>query len=615
MLRRWYLHVVSGITLQAVAWAVIGLLRGLLAGAGGALPQSTALQLSVVLIGLPIFGLHWRWAQREAGDPELAQRNEARPVYVHVMLLAFVIPWLFSAYWLIEAGLQLLPNTSSASLFPDATAGESVVALLVLAGMLWYFNAQRLDLAARFADEVFFCGVQRLAALVLAFLSLSVVLSNAASLLGWLLFELSPQPAGMMIAALPRTEVAALLTSMGAWLLAWRFAQRLFAGGAVVELQSVVRKLYLYVLLFAGMFTTVTNLALVLGGALRALLGLPAAGDWQPLAAAVIVFGFIWAYHAAVLRADDAHAQLLGGQLVVRRLYLYLAAALGLGAVLVGFGGLLTVLIRWPYESDQREPLAVVSAALLAGLPVWALAWRAVQAAAHASAAERHSSLRRGYLYFFLLLAVLGVLTSTVFVVARLINLMLAVDAQEMLPGTAQAVGYGLLSAALWLVQQRLLAADRAAQDALAQIALAGKQATLLLPAGDAFTQALQSALQAAHPGLQVLVQSPVPGAALPDSGLLLLPATLAARIPAGARALLLPLPVPGADWVALEPAREPELVRHAVSAVTQLLAGEPVRPLRGWTAGTVIAVASGGLLLLSLLAIPLVMGLTLLLD
>ncbi|MEY4221640.1 MAG: hypothetical protein RL334_282, partial [Chloroflexota bacterium] len=324
MIRRWYLYAVSGITLQAVTWAVIGLLRGLLAGAGAALPQSTSLQLSVVLIGLPIFGLHWRWAQREAGAADLALRNDAHPVYVHVMLLAFVVPWLFSAFWLIEAGLQQLPNTTSASLFPDATAGESVVALLVLTGMLWYFNAQRLHLAAQFADDVFFCGVQRLAALLLAFLSFSVALSASASLLGWLLFELSPQPAGLVIAALPRGEVAALLTGMGAWLLAWRFAQRQFAGGAAAELQSVVRKLYLYVLLFAGMLTTITNLALVLGGALRALLGLLAAGDWQPLAAAVIVFGFVWAYHAAVLRADGVQAQVAGGQLMVRHLYLYL---------------------------------------------------------------------------------------------------------------------------------------------------------------------------------------------------------------------------------------------------------------------------------------------------
>ena len=589
MIRRWYLYAVSGITLQAVTWAVIGLLRGLLAGAGAALPQSTSLQLSVVLIGLPIFGLHWRWVQREAGAAELALRNEARPVYVHVMLLAFVVPWLFSAFWLIEAGLQQLPNTTSASLFPDATAGESVVALLVLTGMLWYFNAQRLHLAAQFADDVFFCGVQRLAALLLAFLSFSVALSASASLLGWLLFELSPQPAGVMFAALPSGEVAALLTGMGAWLLAWRFAQRQFAGCAAAELQSVVRKLY--------------------------LLGLPAAGDWQPLAAAVIVFGFVWAYHAAVLRADGLQAQVAGGQLMVRHLYLYLTAALGLGAVLVGLGGLLTVLIRWPYESDQREPLALFSATLLAGLPVWALAWRTAQAAAHANVAERHSSLRRAYLYFFLLLAVLGVLTSAVFVVARLVNLLLSGDAQDMLPGTAQAVGYGLLSAALWLVQQRLLAADRELEAGLARAALAGQHATLLLPAADPFTLALQTALQAAHPGLQVAVQSGAAGESLPEGGLLLLPATLAARIPAGARALLLPLPVPGAHWVALEPAREQELLRHAVAAVSQLLAGEPVRPLRGWTAGTVIAVAAGGLMLLALLAIPLVLAITMLLD
>ncbi|MEY3150628.1 MAG: hypothetical protein RLY92_855, partial [Chloroflexota bacterium] len=143
----------------------------------------------------------------------------------------------------------------------------------------------------------------------------------------------------------------------------------------------------------------------------------------------------------------------------------------------------------------------------------------------------------------------------------------------------------------------------------------AGQHATLLLPAADPFTLALQTALQAAHPGLQVAVQSGATGESLPEGGLLLLPATLAARIPAGARALLLPLPVPGAHWVALEPAREQELLRHAVAAVSQLLAGEPVRPLRGWTAGAVIAVAAGGLMLLALLAIPLVLAITMLLG
>jgi len=39
------------------------------------------------------------------------------------------------------------------------------------------------------------------------------------------------------------------------------------------------------------------------------------------------------------------------------------------------------------------------------------------------------------------------------------------------------------------------------------------------------------------------------------------------------------------------------------------------VRPLRGWTAGTVIAVAAGGLMLLALLAIPLVLAITMLLG
>ena len=51
--RRWYIYIVSAISLQAVAWAIIALLRNLLIF--GIDPLAVAFQMAVVVIGLPFF--------------------------------------------------------------------------------------------------------------------------------------------------------------------------------------------------------------------------------------------------------------------------------------------------------------------------------------------------------------------------------------------------------------------------------------------------------------------------------------------------------------------------------------------------------------------------------
>ena len=64
--RRWYLFMVCAVSLQAVAWAVIWLLRGILLPDLLAGPELFSMQIAIVAIGLPIFLWHWGRARGEA---------------------------------------------------------------------------------------------------------------------------------------------------------------------------------------------------------------------------------------------------------------------------------------------------------------------------------------------------------------------------------------------------------------------------------------------------------------------------------------------------------------------------------------------------------------------
>ena len=60
--RRWYVFLVCAISLQSVTWAAIALLRNLLMLGRAAPVSAIAFQMAVVVIGLPLYLVHWLWA-------------------------------------------------------------------------------------------------------------------------------------------------------------------------------------------------------------------------------------------------------------------------------------------------------------------------------------------------------------------------------------------------------------------------------------------------------------------------------------------------------------------------------------------------------------------------
>src|SRR5574338_905727 len=90
--RRLYFYAVALISLEVVLWGVIGLLRTvtdqLSIGAGNALARALAL----VLVGVPIFLIHWGWAQNAASRDAEEKTASLRAVFLYAALLGTLIP-------------------------------------------------------------------------------------------------------------------------------------------------------------------------------------------------------------------------------------------------------------------------------------------------------------------------------------------------------------------------------------------------------------------------------------------------------------------------------------------------------------------------------------------
>ena len=91
-IRRLYFYLVAFISIEVVLWGLVGLLRSIVddtvSGGADALAQALAL----ILVGVPIFLIHWLWAQRaSSSDPE-EKSATLRAVFLYAILLGTLIP-------------------------------------------------------------------------------------------------------------------------------------------------------------------------------------------------------------------------------------------------------------------------------------------------------------------------------------------------------------------------------------------------------------------------------------------------------------------------------------------------------------------------------------------
>ena len=632
--RRWYVFLVSAISLQAAAWAAIALLRGLLVTPADAL--ATAFQIAVVLVALPLFLAHWLWAQRLATRDAAERAATLRALYLHVHMAVF-LGWLLVAAVDLVAGLlgMALGDPASwrapGSPFETVTPREGItgdlINILVL-GALWLYH-QRIaaaDLRA-LPPSAGAATVRRLYTLAFSAVGLIMTMVGAADTLRWTLFQLGGEALapGAGVAA----AVASLAIGLPVWLIFWRAAQALFAGPAPAERESLLRKFYLYAAVVAGTLAAVSGGAMVLAGVLRGALGLAPQGDIRDVLPGVAGGALVWAYHAAALRADYARWPEAPRQAVLRQLSWYLVAGIGLLAVLGGLGSNISVLIRAlagaEFGDGLREQAAWSTAALLVGLPVWALPWRAAQHAATAETAagavERGGVVRKIYLYLYLFVAAITVLTSLVYIVWRLLSVALGEPAPaSMASDLAHAIAFGLLAAGVWLYHADALRGDGRLRQREQQERLAGARVVVVDGCDGSFGRAVLERLRRDMAGLTALPAALTPEAAaamgvgadqpsaaaqIAAGGIIVAPWWLAApgavapEVAAAlaaspARKLLAPAPAAGWEWVGAEG----DAGEMAAQAVRQIVEGLPARPARQLSGWAILGIAVGLILL-----------------
>ncbi|MFN8474614.1 MAG: DUF5671 domain-containing protein [Anaerolineae bacterium] len=637
--RRWYIYLVSAISLVAVGLAVSQLLGHMLSSQTIVALEATALQLAVIVIGLPIYLAHWLWAQRLAGRDSEEQGAALRWLYLYG-LLAWSLGAAIVAVWsVVEVAVGALGARGSffERTDPVGLALDWTPAILVW-GALWLYHhrlitANRVKAGAtEWADPL-----RRLYVYTYSAAGLAMTVTAVLALLARLIDSVTPTVSGIAI-GFPVEDVTTLIVGLPVWLAFWLWAQRLFTTPDEEERHSTIRKFYLYAVIFAAVVMAVGTATLLLGYSLQRALGVPtesqSLGQWL----AMIIAGLtIWAYHAVTLRQDERIAGAVPQEAAIRRVYLYLVAAIGLTTLLIGLAGDLSVLIRSlagpGLIQDLRAQLAWFTAAVVAGLPVWLLAWWPAQSAAVASGAagmaERRSVTRKIYLYLFLFAATMTILSSAVFLVSRVVYWALSGHVSGNPPSeVGHAIAFTIIAAAVWLYHGALLRRDGRALKADEAARLHGIRVAILDGENGSFGTSIVEALQNRMPGLTLEPMGLTPAAAralggeldtphglemLAQSHIVVAPWSLlipgegkekvAAAIAASpARKLLIPVACDGWLLAGVSAVRPDELINDAADDVGRLAVGEAAQPRRVSVARMALTAVAGliGLFILS---------------
>lgn len=594
----------------------------------------------MIAISLPLFVFHWLWAQRLANQNMNEREASLRRLYLYGMLGGFLGAVVANVFSLITNLLWMtvgnLDSMSSTPAFSFQNVFYNLLAIVVL-GALWTYQKQVVSADEKIAPSSGALAlIRRLYLFGFSACGLTMTILAIIHLIRWLLYQIGRSP---IIGAAPETmtvEVGRLIVGLALWLIFWSRTQILFRSPNEEERTSALRKFYLYASVFVGVLGAVTNATFMLAGLLRRFLELESVGDYREPLPIIIGCIILWAYHAYILRHEGEQVSEVPRQGEIRRIYLYMVAGVGLAAFLVGLSGDLSVLIRSftaSFTNPLKEQLAWFTATMIAGLPVWLLPWRQAQSLAlpntPSGEEERRSTVRKYYLYFFLLVATLAVLSSAVYILYRLLSLALGEPGEGNLGSSlGQSVAYALVGVGVWWYHGSILRGDGDAKRQ-EQVRRLEKTHVALISFGDGqFGQTLAGRLQKELPSLvpdlismpleigsyesiitkigeASLIVGPWPIAIAGGFGGKVPAQVVQAVVTSAGRKILIPGNYEGWSWAGMDSWNDEMLTGHTVRAIKQFMEGEDIKLVRPMSAGSIIGIIVGVLILLLLIAIP----------
>ncbi len=631
--RRLYFYSLSLISAEVVIWGVINLIRTIVSNGlvgGGSL---LATGLSLVLVGLPIFWLHWRTVQRDASGDFEERASRIRAVFLYAVLFAVMLPILSSILALLDRGFLSLLGVPAdrAWIGGDQTAWDNIIAILVNTVALAYFwNILRADWQAN-TPENYLADARRLFRYVWVVIGLTLMVSGVFNLLRYVLY--TPGQNAQQTAPTLAGGLALILVGTPLWLFYWRTVQSSLRDPS--EQRSLLRLVVLYLISLAGVIGVLASAGRVLNSLIRWVLG-----DSQTLITflqgnsaeigAAIPLAVMWAYYGRILNDEVARMPDQPRREALRRLYNYILSLLGLAVTFSGLISLVEYLsqllfTRASLVGSFRGQISGAISALIVGLPLWMITWRKMQHEAarldDAGDHARRSVLRKSYLYLVLFLLVIGAMTFTAQLLYALLNAVLSGANQDLAYETSRLFLSLVIDVSFLVYHWRALREDgRLAQQTLGSLHAAFPTLVLTEEMGSpsaVFGSAFVQALERSAARLPVAVHSVELGA--PDETMfgakvILLPVGLALNPPESLRLwlaeykgqrILVPLPAEKWAWLGAVDKRPNDMAREAAQMIRQMAEGELVRQVltnNPWSIAGYILGGLFGLIVISLL-------------
>ncbi len=509
-------------------WGLIGLLRSLIDEtiAGGA--DALARALALILVGMPIFLVHWLWAQRASARDEEEKTATLRAVFFYAVLLATLVPVAQNLLSFLDRALVQSAGLGvgrAFSAFRNQTLADNVIAIFMNGIVAAYFwNTLRGEWTA-LPEKANFIEVRRLYRYIWMLYGLLMTVFGAQQILRFLLY-IPSDVLGRLGREVMLNGIALLVVGTPVWVYSWRIIQESLADPA--EMGSTLRLGILYLLALGGVITVITTAAIVVNAIVTWLLG----ADWTlqyfvqqvggPISVGVPL-GLVWAYYGYWL---NRHIEAIGDpirQAGMKRLYNYILALIGLTVAFNGVqllfsflidmvtGGVIIGSVRSMSVANGR--IANSLSLLIIGLPLWLVTWRPMQAQALARDEmgdhARRSVLRKAYLYLVLFASVIGGMTSAVALVYQLIRVALTGQSSSNFANEVLNLAQLLfLFVTVLMYHLKVLRQDGASTaDVLAE--KQSKYSVLVIDSGDGFVETLKAALLKLGSQVQVTVTQP----------------------------------------------------------------------------------------------------------
>lgn len=465
--RRLYFYIVSVVALMMAAHGVVliaGFVLDSLIGhvtlAGASVRLATGLSLTIV--GIPLWVIHWRIVVRQVGEMPVEERSVIRKIYVYSILG-------ISVTFAMSGAIGILEWTFGTSSFK----GWSFAAVAVFMAV-WLHHWRLESREGQPTPETM--AVRRLYLYVASAVTLIIAASTLAQVINAVLlgaYEALMAPVVLHPGeSVPWNDTAreylgTALVSASVWAIHWLYFARRDVG-------SLLRNIYINVLgIFGGIVTVLFALGFLIYGALVWVFGVPdsifASSHFRFLPGAITstIVGASVAIHHWMIASDEIGTR-VGQADPFRRSYAYVLAGIGLIGLASAIAMLVVMIVGIVEGGDEvitgrnlwRNSLAFTLTMGALGAPLWGWYWIWIQRrVATGIRAERIAMPRRILIFAVLglgVLALLGGLSHLAFIIFRAF---LDGDVSVVLGDAKESIGIIVVAAVFlpyhWLLYRR----------------------------------------------------------------------------------------------------------------------------------------------------------------